>query len=155
MKQIWAMLRGVLWKMSFLGKKRNERISEVCKSLLHNSCYFCECEKVLITQSCPVLQNCMYYGSSGPSVHGILQARILEWIVILFSRGSSWPRDQTQVSYNAGRFFTIWAIKASEKEKTSAWRIKAGQGIQSYSLGIWAQIAIWIVILAGLQAGQL
>ena len=41
------------------------------------------------------------------SVHGILQARILEWVAIPFSRGSSQPSDQTQVSCTAGRFFTI------------------------------------------------
>ena len=46
-----------------------------------------------------------------PSVHGILQARILEWVPIPFSRGSSWPRDQTQVSGIACRFFIIWAIR--------------------------------------------
>ena len=44
----------------------------------------------------------------GSSVHGIFQARILEWVTILFSRESSWPRDKTQVSRIAGRFFTIW-----------------------------------------------
>ena len=43
----------------------------------------------------------------GSSVHGILQARILEWVAIPFSRGSSRPRDQTWVSCIAGRFFTI------------------------------------------------
>ena len=42
----------------------------------------------------------------GSSVHGILQARILEWVAIPFSRGSSWSRDQTQVSCIVGRFFT-------------------------------------------------
>ena len=45
------------------------------------------------------------------SVHGILQARILEWVAISFSRGSSQPRDQTQVSRTAGRFFTIWTTR--------------------------------------------
>ena len=45
----------------------------------------------------------------GSSVHGTHQARILEWVAIPFSRGSSWPRDQIQVSCVAGRFFTIWA----------------------------------------------
>ena len=45
------------------------------------------------------------------SVHGILQARILEWVVIPSSRGSSWPRDRTSISHIAGRFFTIWATK--------------------------------------------
>ena len=47
----------------------------------------------------------------GYTVHGILQVRILEWIAFPFSRGSSQPRDQTQVSRIAGRFFTNWAIK--------------------------------------------
>ena len=47
----------------------------------------------------------------GSSVHGILQARILEWVAISFSRGSSWPRGQTWVSCIAGRFLTIWATK--------------------------------------------
>ena len=47
----------------------------------------------------------------GSSAHGIPQARILEWVAIPFSRGSSWPRDRTQVSWIAGRFFTIWATR--------------------------------------------
>ena len=47
------------------------------------------------------------YSLWGSSVPGIPKARILEWVVICFSRGSSWPRDQTRVSGIAGRFFTI------------------------------------------------
>ena len=47
----------------------------------------------------------------GFSVHGILQERILEWVAVSFSRGSSQPRNQTQISCIAGRFFTDWAIK--------------------------------------------
>ena len=50
----------------------------------------------------------------GSSVHGILQARILEWVVIPFSRGSSWPRDWTLVSCIAGRVFTIWAAREAQ-----------------------------------------
>ena len=45
------------------------------------------------------------------TVHGILQARILEWVAFPFSKGSSQPRDQTQVSCTAGGFFTSWAIE--------------------------------------------
>ena len=45
------------------------------------------------------------------SIHGILQAGRLEWVAILFSKGSSWPRDWTCVSCTAGRFFTIWATR--------------------------------------------
>ena len=64
---------------------------------------------VLATQSGPTLCNPMDCGLSGSSVHGIVQARIHDWVAISFSRGSSPPRDRTQVFCTAGRFFTIWA----------------------------------------------
>ena len=54
--------------------------------------------KVKVSQLCPILCNPMNY-----TVHGILQARILEWVAFPFSRGSSQPRDRTQVSRTAGR----------------------------------------------------
>ena len=67
--------------------------------------------KVLVTQSCLTLCDAMDCRSPGSSVHGILQARILEWVAIPFSRGSSQPRDSAGVSCNArilqSRFFTI------------------------------------------------
>ena len=50
----------------------------------------------------------------GSSVHGIFQRRILEWGAIPFSKGSSWPRDPTQVSCIADRFFTIWATREAQ-----------------------------------------
>ena len=53
----------------------------------------------------------------GSSVHGILQARILEWVAIPFSRGSSRPRDQTQVSRIAGGYFTICATREAPEVK--------------------------------------
>ena len=62
---------------------------------------------VKVTRSCPTLYDPMDY-----TVYGIFQARILEWIAIPFSRGSSQPRDRTQVSCTAGRFFTIWATES-------------------------------------------
>ena len=62
---------------------------------------------VLVAQSCLTLCDSMDCSLPGSSVHGILQARILEWVAIPFSRGSSQPRDGTQVSYTVGRFFTI------------------------------------------------
>ena len=58
------------------------------------------------TQSCPTLCSLMDCNPPGSSVHGILQARILEWVAIPFSRRSSQPRDQTWVSGSAGGFFT-------------------------------------------------
>ena len=62
---------------------------------------------VLVTQSCPTLCDPMDCSLPGSSVLGISQARVLEWAAIPFSRGSSQPRDQTQVSCIADGFFSI------------------------------------------------
>ena len=59
----------------------------------------------LVAKLCPTLPDLMGCSPPGSSVHGILQARILEWVAIPFSRGSSQLRDQTWVSCIAGRFF--------------------------------------------------
>ena len=64
---------------------------------------------VLVAQSCLTLCDLMGCSPPGSSVHGILQARILEWVATLFSRESSWPRNWAWVSCIADRFFTIWA----------------------------------------------
>ena len=66
---------------------------------------------VLVAQSCPTLCDPMDCSPPGSSVHEIFQARILEWVAISFSRGSSQPRDWTRVSCTAGRFFTDWATR--------------------------------------------
>ena len=66
--------------------------------------------KVKVTQSCPTLCDPMHY-----TVHGILQARILEWVAFPFSRGSSQPRDQTQVYPIAGGFFTSWTTREAQE----------------------------------------
>ena len=62
--------------------------------------------EVKVAQSCLTLFDPMDY-----TVHGMLQARILEWVAFPFSRGSSQPRDRTQVSPIAGEFFTSWATR--------------------------------------------
>ena len=72
---------------------------------LSSSCLLC----VLVALSCPTLCDPMRCSLSGSSFHGILQARILEWIAMPSSKGFSWLRDQTLVSCTAGRFFTTWA----------------------------------------------
>ena len=64
--------------------------------------------KVKVAQLCPVVCNPMDY-----TVHGILQARVLEWVAFPFSRGSFQPRNRTQVSRIAGGFFTSWDTKES------------------------------------------
>ena len=84
---------------------------------LQNFAVFCQTstwirhvsEWVKVAQSCPSLCGPMYY-----TVHGILQARILEWVAFPFSKGSSQPRTRTQVSHIAGRFFTSWATREAQ-----------------------------------------
>ena len=71
--------------------------------------------KVLVAQLCLTLCNPMDYSPPGSSVHGILQARTLEWVAIPFLRGSSWLRSWTWISHIAGRFFIIWATREAPK----------------------------------------
>ena len=112
----------------------------------------------------------MVHSSPGPSVQGISQTRILEWVVISFFRGSSQPGDQTQVSCIAGRFFTIWATRKAlhqfclninkrrkEKEKDEQSRRSQGKSLWK-SNQIWRKIAmiqkilekreIWVVTVS-------
>ena len=69
----------------------------------------------LVTLSCPTLRDPVDCSLPGSSVHGIPQARILQWIAMCSSRGSSQPRYQTQGSPTAGRFFTIWATREAHE----------------------------------------
>ena len=71
--------------------------------------------KVKVAQLCLTLYNPMDHSLPGSSVHGILQARILEWVAIVFSRGSSWPRNWTRVSCVGGEFFASWATRDAPK----------------------------------------
>ena len=66
--------------------------------------------EVKVTQSCPTLSDPTDY-----TVPGILQARILEWLAFPFSRGSSQPKDRTQVFHIVGRFFTTWATREAQE----------------------------------------
>jgi len=81
---------------------------------------------VKFAQACLTLCHPKDCSPQNSSVHEILQARIVEWVAIPFSRGSSQPRDQTHVSLIAGRFFTIWAT----------WKSKnTGVGSLSFTMG--------------------
>ena len=70
---------------------------------------------VLVVQFCPALCNHTDCSPPGSSVHGIFQTRMLEWISIPFSKGSSQPRNQTWVSCIADRLFTDWATREGLK----------------------------------------
>ena len=72
---------------------------------------------MLAAESCLTLCDLMESNPPDSSVHGILQERILEWVAIPFSRGSSWPKDWTQVSCTAGKFLTIWPTREAQVDK--------------------------------------
>ena len=84
-------------KVSFLSNPKEGQCQRMFKVLV----------KVLVFQLCPTLCNPMNCSLSGFSVHEILQARILEWAAMPFSRRSSQSRDQTWVSRIVGRRFTV------------------------------------------------
>ena len=85
----------------------------------------------LLNIDCKVAQSCdpMDCSPSGSSVHGIFQARILEWVAISLFRGSSWPRDWTQFSHIAGRLYRLSHkgipidYVEKKKKKTSQWHL--------------------------------
>ena len=79
----------------------------------------------LVSKWCPTLCDPMDYSLTGSSVHGILQARILQWVAISFSRGSSWPRDQTHISC-IGRqiLYHLRATWEAQINKQNYWKTK-------------------------------
>ena len=80
-------------------------------------CAYTTSVKVLVSQSCLALCDLVDCTPPGSSVHTILQARILEWVAISYSRGSSWPRNWTQVSCFVGSLFTIWSTREAQNMK--------------------------------------
>ena len=105
----------------------------------------CVCVCVCVcsfTQSCLTLCDPMGYSPPGSSVHGILQARVLEWVAMLSSRGSSWPRDRTNISYASciGRQVLLPLMPAGKSHLWLRWASKFDQyGLTkhswSYSIG--------------------
>ena len=73
--------------------------------------------KVKVAQSCPTFCEPMDCSPPGLSVHGILQARILEWVAMPFSRGSSQTKDWPKVSCIAGGIFTVWATREAQRDE--------------------------------------
>ena len=88
------------------------------------------CVVCLVAQSCLTLCNPVDYSLPGPLSVGIFQARTLEWVAYPSSRRSSQPRDQTQVSYIAGRFFTSWATREAQR------RLLCPQGFSRQDTGV-------------------
>ena len=98
----WTGKPDVLQSMG-LQRVRHNCVTELCWSIK-----LCVC---MHAQLCLTLYNHMDCNPPSPFVHKVSQARILELFTISFSKASSWPRNQIQVSPIAGRFFTIWASR--------------------------------------------
>ena len=92
------------WLTYFVVK--SYKIYKVEIQVVFKNYWFCE-----VTQSCPTLCDPTDCSLPGSSICGIFQARIMEWVAISFSRGSSRPRDWTWVSSIADRCFTVWATR--------------------------------------------
>ena len=113
---------------------------------------FSQCACVLSHISCVQLFKCQSFSHDslfttcvdcsprGSSVHKILQARILEWVACPFSKGSSRPRDGTQVSCIAGRFFTIWATEEPLRRSVLFPTLMSGKSRNSHPLNIWLKL---------------
>ena len=82
---------------------------------MNNFYKFSSWSNMLIVQSYLTLCNPVDCSLPDSPVHGILEARLLEWVAIRFSRGSSWPRDRTWVSCIARKYFTIWGTRQAHR----------------------------------------
>ena len=101
----------ILWCSAFI----MVQLSYLCTTTENKTC-------VLVIQLCPNPGDPTEWSPAGSSIPGIFQVRILEWVAISFSRRPFQPKDQTQVSCTAGRFFTHWAtsevpLKNKTKQK--------------------------------------
>ena len=97
---------------------------------------------VLVAQSCVTLCDSMDCSLPGFPVHGILQARILEWVAIAFSRVSSRTRGRAWVSHIAGRLFTVWGTREAPVYR---WRMKKRQMVCSQTPSAYFGLHLFIL----------
>ena len=107
-------LRGIVshvffWFYNYFRREGGYDPPTLSFSMWKSHCSFVQ----LVIQSCLTLHDPLDCSLPGSSVHGILQARTLEWVAISSPRRSFQPRDWTQVSCITGRFFTFWVIHKS------------------------------------------
>ena len=96
--------------------------------------------RVLVIQSCSTLCDSVDCSLPGSSAHGILQANILEWVAISFSRESSQLMDWTWVSHIAGRFFILWVTRDTPIQSK---KFKKRVSVESVSVRKWNRCGTW------------
>ena len=103
----------------------------------------------LAAQSCLTLCDPMDNRPPGSSVHWVLQARILEWVAMPFSRESSQARDQTQLSHIAGRLFTIWATRELHLVFRFPWSHLVCNGFSVFPYFSWlvGSMPVWVFLM--------
>ena len=120
-------LEGWDWRVR-LGVGREAQGGDICIRIANSPCCKAETNIILlsnyllllfvVTKSYLIVCSPMDCSLPGSSVHGILYTRILKWVAMTSSRGSSQPRDQTQVSHIAGGFFTMEPPRSPESNYT-------------------------------------
>ena len=127
---LWALL-----PLCFPPSPTSPRCFPLSQPLFHHKAFVCFClssplscklwrqSESEVAQSCLTLCDPMDCSLPGSSIHGIFQARILQWVAISFSGGSSQPRDRTWVSCIVGRHFTIWATRKAPRHHLNHHRI--------------------------------
>ena len=109
---LYAHLFCIHIEVEFLGQMVTSNLLRNCQTVFQSNCPILHSDQERkVAQLCPTLCDPMDCSLPGFSVHGIFQARVLEWVAISFSRGSSRPRDRTQVSRIVGRHFTHWTTR--------------------------------------------
>ena len=109
-------------------------------------------KEIEAAQSRPILCDPMDCGIPGSSFHGVFQARVLEWVAISLSRGSSQPRNRIQASHIAGRRFTIWATREAWNNR----QVPSGKGISQgcmFSHTEYAEYILWNAWMDEAHAG--
>ena len=109
-EELKSLLMKVKEESEKVGLKLNIQITKIMASVPNSE----------VSQSCLTLCEPVDCSLPGSSIHGIFQAIVLEWIAISFSRGSSRPRDRTQVSCIVDRRFTAWATREVMEQQTGS-----------------------------------
>ena len=126
----------IFYLENFLIDRKTGKIAESTLIMYHASKIINFVSGSEVTQLCLTLCDPMDCSPPVSSIHGILQARLLGWIAVFFSRGSSWPKDQIQVSRIAGRRFNLWATREAKVYLNTSYPLPNSKELSQYTKAI-------------------